>query len=381
MNQDITDTPAVTIGVDVGDKSSEAYAIDGDGAWLKSETVPTTRAAVERAFAEFEGARVVMEIGTHSPWMSRVLSRRGFEVIVANSRRVRLIAAADRKTDKIDAECLARLGRIDADLLAPITHRGRQAQQDLLLLRTRHGLVESRTKLINMARGQAKSLGLRIPRCSAPYFHRHAATVISEDSLPGITALLSTIEFLTERIQEFDRRMERVAAEHYPETAVLRQIHGVGAVTALCFVLTIEDPSRFSKSREVGAYLGLTPRQRDSGGRQPQLGITKRGDVMLRRLLVSCARYILGPFGKESDLRSHGLKLSASGGRAARNRAAIAVARKLAVLMHRLWVTGEVYEPCGYRRRDAKLWATHNDEDSPPTTDEIVVTKEAHCTA
>ena len=300
MHQHITATPSVTIGVDVGDKTSEVCVIDRDGEWLKSETIHTTPRSLERAFGDYEGARIVIEVGTHSPWISRTLEERGFEVVVANARRVRLIASAERKNDKIDAGTLARLGRLDPMLLAPISHRGKQAQQDLVLLRTRCGLVESRSKLIAMARGQAKSLGLRIPRCSADAFHKRAAASVSEDRLPGVTVLLATISHLTTQIRELDRRIERLSATRYPETLVLRQIHGVGPLTALGFVLTIEDPARFVKSRDVGPYLGLTPRQRDSGNRKPQLGITKRGDVMLRRLLVGCARHIIGHSDKKA---------------------------------------------------------------------------------
>lgn len=375
MQEDTTDTPAATIGIDIGDKTSHVAVIDRAGTWLASSTMPTTPEAFGRAFGEFEGARVVLEVGTHSPWISRILADRGFEVVVANPRRVRLIAAAERKSDGIDAEVLARLGRLDPQLLAPITHREHKAQRDLVLLRTRDGYVQSRTKFINMARGQAKSLGLRVPSCSADAFHKRAVEVLSDEEVPGIAMVLTTIEQLTAAIRELDRRIEELAASCYPETKVLRQIAGVGPLTALCYVLTIEDPTRFASSRQVGAYLGLVPKQRDSGDRQPQLGISKRGDVMLRRLLVGSARYIMGPFGPASDLRTFGLKLSAVGGRAGRNRAAIAVARKLAVLMHRLWLTGEVYDPVGYDPFAVRLAVAPPDQKSVSPTGGTASTK------
>lgn len=355
MKEHTTSAPAATIGIDIGDKTSHVAVIDCAGEWVESATIATTTAAFSRAFADHEGARVVLEVGTHSPWISRVLRDRGFEVIVANPRRVRLIAAADCKNDNIDAEVLARLGRVDPDLLAPITHRERQAQEDLVLLRTRDGLVQTRTKLINMARGHAKALGLRVPSCSADAFHKRAAEVLSDQEVPGIAVVVETVEHLTASIRELDRRIDLLATTRYPETKVLRQIAGVGPLTAMCFVLTLEDPKRFSSSRQVGAYLGLVPKQRDSGDRRPQLGISKRGDEMLRRLLVGSARYIIGPFGPDTDLRAFGERLSAVGGRAGRNRAAIAVARKLAVLLHRLWLTGEVYQAVGYSPLAARL--------------------------
>ena len=128
----------------------------------------------------------------------------------------------------------------------------------------------------------------------------------------------------------------------------MRQVKGVGPITALAYVLTLENPELFAKSREVGPYLGLVPKQEDSGESQPQLGISKTGDTMVRKLLVGSAQYILGPFGPDTDLRRYGLRLCERGGKNAKKRAAVAVARKLAVLLHRLWVSGEVYEPLGY---------------------------------
>ena len=166
-----------------------------------------------------------------------------------------------------------------------------------------------------------------------------------EDLFPGLATLLETIEGLTRTIREMDREVEQVCNTRYPETALLRQVKGVGPITALCFVLTIEDPTRFTKSRSMGAYLGLRPKHRNSGDQQPQLRITKGGDRLMRRLLVSAAHYILGPLGPDTDLRRSGLQMAERGGKSAKKRAVVAVARRLAVLLHRLWVTGEEYEP------------------------------------
>jgi transposase len=355
VNKSIRGTDGITIGIDVGDKRSEAVVLDRDGNWCGGQTIPTNRDAMSRAFGGLEGARVVIEVGTHSPWMSRVFADRGFEVIAANARRVRLIAAAHRKNDKVDAETLARLGRLDPELLAPVIHRSQQAQRDMCLLRARDGLVRSRTSTITQVRAMAKSLGFRIPSCSSPSFPERVRATLGERELPGVTELLQVIELLTHKIRELDARIEEVALSRYPEHKILTQIRGVGTLTALSFLLVIHDPHRFAKSRDVAAYLGLVPKQRDSGDRHTQLGISKRGDPYTRRLLVSCARHIMGPFGAESDLRSFGMRIAASGSIAARNRAAIAVARKLAVLLHRLWLTGEVYEPVGYTPRGAHL--------------------------
>jgi transposase len=283
--------------------------------------------------------------------MSRRLIEESFEVIVANPRRVRLIAEADTKNDRSDAEQLARLGRVDPDLLSPITHRGEQAQRDRILLLARDGMVRARTQLINQVRGFAKSLGTRLPSSSSESFAKRVRAAVSEDLFPGLSTMLKMIEDLTQEIRSMDKEVERLSKERYPVTRLFRQIPGVGPLTALAFVLTLEDPARFAKSRSVGAYLGLRPRQRDSGGQRPQLRITKAGDAMLRRLLVSASQYILGPFGPDTDLRRFGLRLAEHGGKSAKKRAAVAVARKLAVLLHRLWTTGEAYEAIGYAER------------------------------
>ncbi len=206
-------------------------------------------------------------------------------------------------------------------------------------------MVECRTQLVNHVRGAVKSFGARLPKCAARSFHKSASEHIPEALLPALGPIVEQIGSLTERIRDYDRQLERISRECYPETGLLRQVEGIGPLTALTFVLTVEDPYRFEKSRSVGAYLGLVPATARSGDRDPQKRISKEGDEMLRRLLVSGAHYILGPFGSDSDLRRHGEKIASRGGKNAKKRAVVAVARKLAVLLHSLWVSGEVYEP------------------------------------
>lgn len=348
MGKGITRDTGITIGLDVSDRFTEAYAIDDCGAWVESWRIPTKQDALRGGLARYLGARVVLEVGCHSPWISRQLKAEGFEVIVANPRRVRLIAESDKKSDRFDAEQLARLGRLDPGLLSPIVHRGERAQRDRVLLLARDGLVRARTLLINQVRGFAKSLGTRLASSSCEAFPKRVRDAVGEDLFPGLGTMLAMIEQLTAEIRSMDRAVERMCQEGYEETEVLRQIPGVGPLTALAFVLTLEDPQRFAKSRDVGAYLGLRPRQRDSGGQHPQLRITKAGDALLRRLLVTSAHYVLGPFGPDTDLRRFGLRLAERGGKSAKKRAAVAVARKLAVLLHRLWITGEEYQKVGY---------------------------------
>lgn len=335
----------ITIGLDVSDTFTSICFVDQEGEIIEEARVRTTTPALERRFSALPSSRVVLEVGTHSPWISRLLAALGHEVIVANPRQVRLIAESDRKRDRTDAELLARLGRVDPALLRPIRHRGPQAQHDLALLRARDLLVRTRSALISHVRGAVKAVGGRVPACSAPSFQRKAEGYLPSELRSTLQPLVATIAELTTRIREYDRRVEAVLEERYPEGRRLRQVPGVGPLTTLAFLLVIEDPKRFRKSREVGPYLGLVPRQAQSGERAPQLAITKAGDPLLRRLLVQSAHYILGPFGPDSALRRWGLGLAGAGASRARRRAVVAVARKLAVLLHRLWVSGEVYHP------------------------------------
>jgi transposase len=269
----------------------------------------------------------------------------GHEVLVANARKLRLIYANKRKTDEVDAENLARLARVDPKLLYPLKHRGEASQAHLALIRSRQALVECRTQLVNHVRGAVKSFGARLPKCPARSFHKRAAEHIPEALLPALGPILEQIGSLTERIRQYDRKLETISKEHYPETQLLRQVEGIGPLTALTFVLTLEDPHRFERSRSVGAYLGLVPATDRSGESDPQKRISKEGDEMLRKLLVGSAHYILGPFGSDSDLRRHGEKIASRGAKNAKKRAVVAVARKLSVLLHRLWISGELYDP------------------------------------
>ena len=335
----------ITVGLDLGDRFSRYSEMDFETGVIAEGRLRTTPEALQRQFAGRESLRIVIEVGTHSPWISRLLENLGHQVIVANARKVRLIYANDSKNDRVDAETLARVGRLDPKLLHPIRHRREAAQVDLARLRARDSLVHARTQLVNHVRGAVKALGARLPSTSTPAFARKVEPHIPETLRPALRPLLEMIDSLSQQIRAADRQLETLARERHPETDRLRQVAGVGAITALCYILTLEDPARFRNGRSVGAYLGLRPRQRDSGAQSPQLRITKRGDAMLRRLLVGSAQYILGPFGPDCDLKRWGLRLAERGGKNAKKRAVVAVARKLAALLFALWVSGTEYEP------------------------------------
>jgi transposase len=338
--------PEMTAGLDLGDRYSYLCLIDQQsGEVVEEGRLRTTPEAFRRRFASEQPLRIAIETGTHSPWVSRLLEECGHEVLVANSRKLRLIYANKRKTDEVDAENLARLARVDPKLLYPLKHRGEASQAHMALIRSREALVGTRTQLVNHVRGAVKSFGARLPKCPARSFHKRAAEHIPEALWPALGPILETIGSLTRQIREYDQQLETISKEHYPETQLLRQVEGIGTLTALTFVLILEDPYRFKKSRSVGAYLGLVPATDRSGERDPQKRISKEGDEMLRKLLVGSAHYVLGPFGSDSDLRRHGQKIAARGGKNAKKRAVVAVARKLCVLLHHLWVTGELYDP------------------------------------
>lgn len=333
------------VGVDVGDRWSQVCCLEREtGTVLEEKRVSTTSASFQSYFESRGPCLVVLESGTHTPWLRRLLMSRGHQVIVANASKVRAISASLRKTDERDARCLAQLGRVDPELLCPVYARSEQAQQALAVVRCREGLVKARTMLINQVRGMVKSFGARLPGCSAKSFARSVQQALPPELEPAAAPLLAVIADLSERIRAFDQDIE-AWAKRFAVTERLRQIKGVGALTALTFVLTLDDPHRFARSRSVGPYLGLTPGSRNSSDSTPQLPITKHGDSLLRRLLVQAAHYIVGPFGQDSDLRSFGLELCRRGGKNGKKRAVVAVARKLAVLLHRLWVSGEDYVP------------------------------------
>jgi transposase len=337
--------PKRTIGLDLGDRNSWYCVLDEAGQIQQEQRVRTTAKALEEVFGGMARSRIALETGTHSPWISRRLSELGHEVIVAHARQVRLIGESRKKDDRLDAQTLARLARIDPELLSPVQHRSAQAQADLTVIRARAALVRARTALGNSARSLAKSYGERLRGCNIRNMNLEKAEELSPELRQALGPLLAASAALSEQIGEYNERVEKLAEQSYPQVALLKQVKGVGTLIALTFLLTLEDAHRFRKSRDVGSYLGLQPGRRNSGQSEPQMHISKEGDPYLRTLLVQGAQHILGPFGVDCDLRRWGLRLAERGGRRGKKRAIIAVARKLAVLLHHLWLSGEVYEP------------------------------------
>lgn len=348
MNKDQTSLQPV-IGIDLGDKKHLVCVMNQAGKILRESSIQNNADSLQQLCDEFPGALVVIEVGTHSPWISRLLKANGLTVLVANARKVRAIYANTRKCDRLDAEVLARLARVDPELLHPIEHNSEQAQLDLLSIKMRDTLVRQRTTLITSLRGLIKSLGVRLPACSSASFPRQARAKLAaegrSDLLVIAEPLLVSIETTSKQIVAYEKIIAETATARYPETALLREIPGVGPITSLSFVLAIEKCERFSNTRNVGAWLGLVPRRDQSGDSDKQMPISKEGNRYLRKLLVQSAQYILGHFGPDCELKRYGQRIAARGGKAAKKRAITAVSRKLAVLMLTLWKQNGTYEP------------------------------------
>lgn len=339
----------ITIGIDLGDLHSRYCKLEGEH--RQEGSVATTKKGMRRVFGALKRCRVAIEVGAHSRWVSRLLTELGHEVYVANARQLKLISHSTRKDDRLDARTLAQVARVDPDLLRPIRHRSEQAQQDLAVIRVRAALVDARTGLVNAARGLVKQFGERLASCDADQMGVERGKELPAGLQETLRPLLEGIEGLTEKILESERTIEQIARTRYPHIELLQQVSGVGTLIAMTFVLTVDDAGRFRKSRDVGCYVGLRPKRSESGARQPQLGISKEGDTYLRKMLVQAAHVVLSRRGPDTDLKRWGLRLAERGGSNAKKRAIVAVARKLAILLHRLWVTAEVYEPLRQARQ------------------------------
>jgi transposase len=339
-------TPHLLVtGLDVGDRKIFYCALDASGAVTAEGSMVTKDSALRTHFEGKARMRIALEAGTHSAWISQLLTSLGHEVIVANARNLRMISDSNAKNDRADARMLARLARVGPDLLSPVEHRTTEVQCDLAIVRAREVAVTTRTRMINAVRGLVKTMGCRLPAVDSCSFATRAAELCPPQLKDAISPLLRMIHQLTAEIRNYDRLVVRKAAKEYPQSAAICSIPGVGSLTALTMMLLMNnDPQKFATSRDAGAYFGLRPRQKESGQNKPELGITKAGDRLFRRLATQSAQYVLGSFGRDCALRRWGLSLASKGSKSAKKRAIIAVARKLVVLMHHLWQTQESFD-------------------------------------
>jgi transposase len=335
--------PGETIGIDLGDKVSHYAIVNQDGEVVEEGTFRNQSSSIARQFGNTGWARIALETGAQSAWISRELKKLGHEVIVADARETKWITASDQKNDRVDAKKLALLAHGKVQLLSPVEHRTAEQQAELSVIRARDAMVRCRTLLVNMARSVAKGFGHRLPATITATFGKRSLVLIPEILKPALEGLLDQIDALGRQMESYDQRVAQTAESH-PEVKRLASVPGVGTLSALTFVLTLGRADRFAHSRDVAGYLGLRPKQRQSGGRDPELGISKSGDPYMRKLLVQCSHHILGHWGRDSALRQWGMAKS-GGAKSATKRAIVAVARKLAVLLHRLWVTGEIFKP------------------------------------
>ncbi|MCC6585205.1 MAG: IS110 family transposase [Bryobacterales bacterium] len=336
--------PAITIGLDLSDKNAHWCAVEQSGTAAERGCVRLTASELRKQFGAMAPARIALEVSGQSAWVADVLTSLGHEVIVANARELRSITGSCRKSDPRDAEQLARLARVDPALLHPVRHRRPTRRLDLMIIRSRAVLVECRTRLVSSVRGQAKVFGERIPPAATENFAERALAALPPTLAAVLTPVIQQIQNLTNAIGEYDRQIAELAHKYEDEVMWLEQINGVGTLTAVCYVLTLDNYERFAHSRDAGPFLGLVRARGQSGESDPDLGITKAGDKYLRKLLVQCAQHIFGRLGQPSALRDWGLRLAA-GGTKAKKRAVVAVARKLAVLLHCLWKKHTVYRP------------------------------------
>jgi transposase len=338
------DKPEMTMGIDVGDRFSHVCLLDEEGEIVERDHVRSTEAAFRRHFEGLPRLRIALECGTHSPWMSRLLKQLGHQVIVANSRKVPTLTQSESKNDRRDAQQLALMAAFNPKLLSPLEHRSLARQQDLNLIQARAILVKARTMIVNALRGLVKSAGGRLPACSTESFPNRAAGALPPALADLAGPLVEQIARLNIQIGSMDQQIEKLARK-YPEIGTLRSAPGVGALVAATYVLTLDRPDAAPQNRSAGAFLGLRPSQSQSGESDPQRRITRTGNTYLRCLLVQSAQYILGRFGPDSTLRRWGLKLAASGGKRGKKRAIVAVARKLAVVLHSMWRSGHRFQP------------------------------------
>jgi len=347
MKSKQTPQKAAYIGIDLGDKKHAICVTDKDGVIIEEYFITNTRQQLESLSEKYPESQIAMEVGTHSPWISRLLKSKDHKVIVANARKLRAIYTNERKSDKEDARILARFLRADVNLLHPIEHVSEESQKAQLNLKLRNGLVKQRAALITTVRGVMKGLGHRLPACSTASFHKKALHFLQQhpEHSASITPVLDTLEVITEQIAHYEQQIADEIEENHPQAVIFQEIPSIGPITALAFTTIIGSPDRFKSPRDVGAWLGLVPRRDQSGESDKQLPITKTGNGYLRTLLVQCAQYLLGHFGPECALREAGLKIANRGGRSAKKKAVIATARKLAVMMMAMWQKQTTYQP------------------------------------
>ena len=331
-------------GLDVSMKETHVCVIDGEGVVILETRTPTEPKAIAAALARAPGCqRVVLETGRMAPTLFHGLEALGVPVICIESRQAYLAlkSLATHKTDRNDARGLAQLAR--TGFFKPVHVKSLAAHAVRALILARKKLVGQRVTLENQIRGLAVVFGVRLPRGLSPAF---AEQVIGgSEGVPGLSAamcgLLAARDAVLEAITAIDRDMRRLARAS-EACRRLMAIPGVGQLTALAFVAAIDEPERFRRSRDVGAYLGLVPRRYQSGEVDYTGSISKCGDRRVRTLLYEAANVLLTRYRGKLALKDWALDI---GRRSTMRKARIALARRLAIIMHAMLRHGTEFNP------------------------------------
>ena len=330
-----------TIGADVSDRTTKicvmTKADGGERRIVVETTCATTETGFEEAFSKFDRSwPVVFETGTHCRWMDRLFRKMGFRTIIGNPGKIPSITKSNTKNDRNDARELARLALADPAMLHPVFLRGETFQQMLRFHHARNMLISQRTQTINQIRGFAKSMGHRIERTSTERFHELGKAEWPEELEECAWPLMGSLKTINLKIKAYDKLIARLAERPEFKAMVerVRAVYGVGIIGSTVFIAAIGGrPDRFGHARDVGAYLGMTPKQDKSGDDDKQLHITHAGTEIVRTALVECAGIVMMSNAKDTDLKLKGLRIAMRGGKIARRKAKVAVARGLAVAM------------------------------------------------
>ena len=330
-----------TIGADVSDRTTKicvmTKADGGERRIVVETTCATTKAGFEEAFSKFDRSwPVVFETGTHCRWMDRLFRRMGFKTIVGNPGKIPSITKSNTKNDRNDARELARLAIADPAMLHPVFLRDEVYQQMLRFHHARNVLISQRTQTINQIRGFAKSMGYRIECSSTGRFHEQRKAGWPNELEECTWPLMGVLKAINLKIKAYDKLIARLAErpEFKPMIERVRVVYGVGTIGSTVFVAAIGGrPDRFDRVRDIGPYFGMIPKQDQSGDDDKQLHITHAGPEIVRTALVECAGVVMMEKSKDTDLKLKGLRIAMRGGKIARKKAKVAVARGLAVAM------------------------------------------------
>lgn len=339
------------VGLDVSCKTVFVCMINEKGEMVREIELVTDPDAIHSFLlgTGFQIEKIGLESGSMTHWLTKGLRSYGYEVHPMESRKMAaILATIVNKTDKNDARGIAEALR--AGHYKQCVHRSDSSMNLRTVLNSRDLLVKQRTQLTNSIRGFIRTYGIRLPKGRGKDFHERVLEAIegqAEEILFSIEILLKTYLSLEEQISKFDIWLKRYSSQS-KQVSLLKSVDGVGDITALAYITEVDDPNRFSNSRDVAAYIGLTPNQYSSGETQKQGRISKQGSSYLRFLLIEAATVLLTRCKQWSPIKSWGLKLMKKKGK---KKAIVAVARKLAVTMHSMLLSEKNFNRKGKSKR------------------------------